>query len=176
ATSTMDIGCELVARLLNDNRTRFRALIETHSGDLLGSANFSAEDVKKIRRARAVGNGVAVFFNQVMGEIDDPNASDLIAERSQRLGAAHFQMKVWFQAENWLCVKNCLLETIMAALALKKKGPLFCWQHVMSMDTKKGRECWYKVIHFVIQNMKKGFLAEALSADTSSSNDSAASR
>ncbi|KAK6049551.1 hypothetical protein COOONC_12944 [Cooperia oncophora] len=64
ATSTMDIGCELVARLLNDNRTRFRELIESHSGEILGAANITAEDVRKIRRARAVGGGVVIFFNQ----------------------------------------------------------------------------------------------------------------
>ncbi|PIO67309.1 hypothetical protein TELCIR_10944 [Teladorsagia circumcincta] len=42
---------------------------------------------------------------------------------------------------------------------LVEKGSPFCWQCVASMDTKKGRECWYKVIHYVIHNMKKGFLA-----------------
>ncbi|KAK5972183.1 hypothetical protein GCK32_017163 [Trichostrongylus colubriformis] len=85
ASSTMDIGCELVARLLNDNRTRFRALIETHSGDVLGSANFTAEDVKKYRRARAVGAGVVTFFNQVISKVDSPDAADFIAIHSQRL-------------------------------------------------------------------------------------------
>ncbi|VDL71111.1 unnamed protein product [Nippostrongylus brasiliensis] len=243
----MDIGCELVARLLNDNRTRFRALIESHSGDVLGSANFSAEDVKKFRRARAVGHGVVVFFNQtwevfltirrrsswernftlnlfaikryekkmlslflsgntldipvnskipedlrtavkamsetntrelaedlavhhfavtrhleqigrVISELDKPNALDLITEHSLRLGASHFRMKVWFQAENWLCVKNCLLDTIMTALSLKRKSIPVCG-YQKAMDTKRGREIWYRVIQFVIQNMKKGFLA-----------------
>ncbi|WKY04283.1 hypothetical protein Q1695_005348 [Nippostrongylus brasiliensis] len=168
ASSNMDIGCELVARLLNDNRTRFRALIESHSGDVLGSANFSAEDVKKFRRARAVGHGVVVFFNQVISELDKPNALDLITEHSLRLGASHFRMKVWFQAENWLCVKNCLLDTIMTALSLKRKSIPVCG-YQKAMDTKRGREIWYRVIQFVIQNMKKGFLAEALSADSSSS-------
>ncbi|VDM66011.1 unnamed protein product [Strongylus vulgaris] len=65
ASSAADIGCELVARLLNDNRTRFRALIESHSGDVLGSANLAADDVKKFRRARSVAHGVVMFFNQV---------------------------------------------------------------------------------------------------------------
>ncbi|KAK6013860.1 hypothetical protein OSTOST_20799, partial [Ostertagia ostertagi] len=64
ACSTMDVGCELVARLLNDNRTRFRELIESHSGEILGASNITADDVKKIRRARAVGAGVVLFFNQ----------------------------------------------------------------------------------------------------------------
>ncbi|ETN80722.1 hypothetical protein NECAME_09004 [Necator americanus] len=121
ASSSVDVGCELVARLLNDNRTRFRALIESHSGDLLGSANFSAEDVKKFRRARSVAHGVVVFFNQVISKLDEPNSADLIAALSQRLGASHFKMKVWFQAENWLCVKNCLLDTIMSALQTKSE-------------------------------------------------------
>ncbi|EYC45052.1 hypothetical protein Y032_0441g1525 [Ancylostoma ceylanicum] len=171
ASSTMDIGCELVARLLNDNRTRFRALIESHSGDLLGSANFAAEDVKKFRRARSVAHGVVMFFNQVISELDEPNSADFIAVISQRLGASHFRMKVWFQAENWLCVKNCLLDTIMAALQVKKTTSFACGKTI-SMSDKKAREVWYKVIQFVIQNMKRGFLAEALSADNTSTSSS----
>ncbi|CAJ0602789.1 unnamed protein product [Cylicocyclus nassatus] len=167
ASTAVDIGCELVARLLNDNRTRFRALIESHSGDLLGSADFSAEDVKKYRRARIVANGVVMFFNQVISELDDPSSAEHIAHLSQKLGASHFRMKVWFQAENWLCVKKCLLDAIMSALT-EKKSNFFACGKTIAMSEKKARDVWYKVIQFVIQNMKKGFLAEALSVDSSS--------
>ncbi|VDP05958.1 unnamed protein product [Heligmosomoides polygyrus] len=121
ASSNIDVGCELVARLLNDSRTRFRALIESHSGDMLGSEIFTAESVKKIRRARSVGEGVVAFFSQIVSELDQPNALDLIKLQSQSLGASHFRMKVWFQAENWLCVKNCLLETIISGLSVKSE-------------------------------------------------------
>ncbi|KAE9413731.1 hypothetical protein Angca_001782, partial [Angiostrongylus cantonensis] len=161
ANNATDVGCELVAGLLNDNRTRFRALIESHSNDWLGSATFTAEDVKKFKRAHSVANGVVMFFNQVISKLDEEDAVERIALQSQRLGASHFRMKVWFQAENWLCVKNCLLDTIMAALMSKPKPFMVCGKSI-TMNQKKSREIWYKVIQFVIQNMKKGFLAVCL--------------
>ncbi|KAJ1363824.1 hypothetical protein KIN20_023769 [Parelaphostrongylus tenuis] len=64
ANSVADIGCEVVAGLLNDNRTRFRALIESHSNNWLGAATFTAEDVKKFQRAYTVAKGVSMFFNK----------------------------------------------------------------------------------------------------------------
>uniref|UniRef100_A0A1I7W801 GLOBIN domain-containing protein n=1 Tax=Heterorhabditis bacteriophora TaxID=37862 RepID=A0A1I7W801_HETBA len=166
ASSASDIGCELVARLLNDNRTRFRALIESHSGHLLGSSNFTADDVKKFKRARAVASGVVMFFNQVISKLDEPDAADKISLLSQSLGASHFRMKVWFQAENWLCVKNCLLDAIMTALRKNGGSSLLCGKRHMH-NIKRATDVWYKVIQFVIQNMKRGFLAEALTSDSS---------
>lgn len=58
---------------------------------------------------------------KIVSELDQPNALDLIKLQSQSLGASHFRMKVWFQAENWLCVKNCLLETIISGLSVKSE-------------------------------------------------------
>ncbi|VDM62955.1 unnamed protein product [Angiostrongylus costaricensis] len=92
-------------------------------------------------------------------KLDEEDAVELIALQSQHLGASHFRMKVWFQAENWLCVKNCLLDTIMTALMTK---PFTVCGKSITMSEKKSREIWYKVIQFVIQNMKKGFLAVSL--------------
>ncbi|KJH49488.1 hypothetical protein DICVIV_04367 [Dictyocaulus viviparus] len=124
ASNAVDIGCELVAALLNDNRTRFRAFIQSHTNDVLGTATFTAEDVRKYERALAVANGVVVFFNKLISKLDEPNCAELIALQSQHLGASHFRMKVWFQAENWLCVKNCLLSTIMKGLTQKSESQL----------------------------------------------------
>ncbi|PIO65190.1 hypothetical protein TELCIR_13154, partial [Teladorsagia circumcincta] len=39
----------------------------------------------------------------------EPDASEKIRQMSFDLGVLHYRMRVWFQAENWLCVKNSLL-------------------------------------------------------------------
>ncbi|CAD6194518.1 unnamed protein product [Caenorhabditis auriculariae] len=167
ASSQADIGCELVARLLNDNRTRFRALLECKSGNLLGSGNYTPEDVNKMARARSVASGVNTFFNKAISKLNDENYADEIQTLSLQLGAMHFRMKVWFQAENWLCVKNCLLESVVAALTKDPKASYaLCGasKRVLNVD-KSVTQAWFKFVQFIIQNMKKGFLAEALNAD-----------
>ncbi|EFO89531.1 hypothetical protein CRE_19598 [Caenorhabditis remanei] len=138
ASTQSDIGCELVARLLNDNRTRFRALLgtdypllllfqfftlsECKSGSFLGSGNYTTEDVNGMKRARSVADGVNCFFNKVISKLMDTNYVEEIQDLSLQLGAMHFRMKVWFQAENWLCVKNCLLDSVVSALLKDVKG------------------------------------------------------
>ncbi|CAI5448675.1 unnamed protein product [Caenorhabditis angaria] len=173
ASSQCDIGCELVARLLNDNRTRFRALLECKSGNFLGATTYTVEDVNEMKRARNVADGVNCFFNKVISKLMDDDYVDQIRELSLQLGAMHFRMKVWFQAENWLCVKNCLLDSVVTALLKdNKNGYVICGgvKRVQTVE-KSITTAWFKFVQFIIQNMKKGFLAEALNSDSNNRPD-----
>lgn len=168
ATTNSDIGSELVARLLNDNRTRFRALFEQKSGSYLGSGNYTPKEVMANRRAKAVADGVNNFFNTAVSKLKNDNFEDEIKTLSLQLGAMHFRMRVFFQAENWLCVKNCLLDSIIGALIEEaKESSNSCITMKRSCAIERSvSTTWFKFIQFVIQNMKKGFLAEALNADS----------
>ncbi|PIC33975.1 hypothetical protein B9Z55_013763 [Caenorhabditis nigoni] len=168
ASTQSDIGCELVARLLNDNRTRFRALLECKSGSFLGSGNYTTEDVNGMNRARSVADGVNCFFNKVISKLMDHNYIEEIQDLSLQLGAMHFRMKVWFQAENWLCVKNCLLDSVVSALLKDTKGTYLICGGIKKVQTveKHITHAWFKFVQFIIQNMKKGFLSEALNSDS----------
>uniref|UniRef100_A0A1I7V0D8 GLOBIN domain-containing protein n=1 Tax=Caenorhabditis tropicalis TaxID=1561998 RepID=A0A1I7V0D8_9PELO len=159
ASNQSDIGCELVARLLNDNRTRFRALLECKSGGYLGSGNYTTEDVNGMKRARSVADGVNCFFNKVISKLMDTNYIDEIQDLSLQLGAMHFRMKVWFQAENWLCVKNCLLDSVISALLKDTKGTYVICGGIKKVQTveKHTTHAWFKFVQFIIQNMKKDF-------------------
>ena len=37
-------------------------------------------------------------------------------------GQMHYRMKVWFQAENWLCVKHSVVDTVLMANSNLKRG------------------------------------------------------
>ena len=37
-------------------------------------------------------------------------------------GQMHYKMKVWFQAENWLCVKHSVVDTVLMANSNLKRG------------------------------------------------------
>ncbi|CAK5020151.1 unnamed protein product [Meloidogyne enterolobii] len=43
----------------------------------------------------------------------------------------HFRMKVWFQAENWICLENSVIETIIKVNNLEKEKTFFVWQKLM---------------------------------------------
>jgi len=45
-----------------------------------------------------------------------------LCEMCRANGQMHYRMKVWFQAENWLCVKHSVVETVLMANSNLKRG------------------------------------------------------
>lgn len=39
---------------------------------------------------------------------------DSLKEIARKNGAMHYRMKVYFQAENWLSVKRCVIDSVLA--------------------------------------------------------------
>ncbi|VDK57529.1 unnamed protein product [Cylicostephanus goldi] len=66
ALATIDVGAEVIIRLLNDKRSLFKSLLESHAGHINYCGNFTVEVVNRdLRRAREVGQGVVKFFTKV---------------------------------------------------------------------------------------------------------------
>lgn len=62
---TTDVGAELVIRLLNDKRSLFKSLLESHTGHI-DIERFTVEIVNRdLKRAKEVGQGVVRFFTKV---------------------------------------------------------------------------------------------------------------
>ncbi|VDL69494.1 unnamed protein product [Nippostrongylus brasiliensis] len=119
AVATVDVGAELIIRLLNDKRSLFKSLLESHTG-YITIEKFTVEIVnRELKRGREVGQGVVRFFTKALKCLDEPCASDNIRQMSFDLGVLHYRMRVWFQAENWLCVKNSLLAVILEINPIK---------------------------------------------------------
>ncbi|KAK6033386.1 hypothetical protein OSTOST_00386 [Ostertagia ostertagi] len=113
AIATTDVGAELVIRLLNDKRSLFKSLLESHTGHI-DVKKFTVDVVNRdLKRAKEVGQGVVRFFTKALECLAEPDASEKIRQMSFDLGVLHYRMRVWFQAENWLCVKNSLLAVIL---------------------------------------------------------------
>lgn len=65
AMETTDVGAELVIRLLNDKRSLFKSLLESHTGHI-DIERFTVEIVNRdLKRAKEVGQGVVRFFTKV---------------------------------------------------------------------------------------------------------------
>lgn len=45
-----------------------------------------------------------------------------LKEIARANGAMHYRIKVYFQAENWLCVKRCVIDSVLAANPKFVKG------------------------------------------------------
>ncbi|VDM79955.1 unnamed protein product [Strongylus vulgaris] len=122
AVATIDVGAEVIIRLLNDKRSLFKSLLESHAGHINYSGNFTVEVVNRdLRRAKEVGQGVVQFFTKALECLAQPDASEKIRQMSYDLGVLHYKMRVWFQAENWLCVKNSLLTVILEINPIKSE-------------------------------------------------------
>ncbi|KAK5980032.1 hypothetical protein GCK32_000133 [Trichostrongylus colubriformis] len=180
AIATTDVGAELVIRLLNDKRSLFKSLLESHTGHI-EVKRFTVDVVNRdLKRAKEVGQGVVRFFTKALACLDEPDASEKIRQMSFDLGVLHYRMRVWFQAENWLCVKNSLLAVILDINPFKANGLrlglhslCFGAADVTLLEPMAQRRTWTKVLQFVIRNMKRGFLAEALKTDRNSDAGSA---
>ncbi|VDP23477.1 unnamed protein product [Heligmosomoides polygyrus] len=121
AMETTDVGAELVIRLLNDKRSLFKSLLESHTGHI-DIERFTVEIVNRdLKRAKEVGQGVVRFFTKALDCLAEPDPSEKIRQMSFDLGVLHYRMRVWFQAENWLCVKNSLLAVILEINPIKGK-------------------------------------------------------
>uniref|UniRef100_A0A1I7XME6 GLOBIN domain-containing protein n=1 Tax=Heterorhabditis bacteriophora TaxID=37862 RepID=A0A1I7XME6_HETBA len=168
AITTTDVGAELIIRLLNDKRSLFKSLLESQTG-AMEVETFTVEIVNRdLKRAKQVGEGVVRFFQKAVDCIPLFNASNTIRKMSYDLGALHYKMRVWFQAENWLCVKNSLLEVILDLNPSKnthaRLGFISMCAGISDADLilpekASQRMAWTKVLQFVIRNMKRGFLA-----------------
>lgn len=64
---------------------------------------------------------------QLMEELEKPNYSEMtLMEMSKQLGALHYRLKVWFQAENWLCVKKSVVQAVLSTDKRYKGYTKFC--------------------------------------------------
>ncbi|RCN53680.1 hypothetical protein ANCCAN_00174 [Ancylostoma caninum] len=176
AIATIDVGAEVIIRLLNDKRSLFKSLLESHAGHIDHCEKFTVEVVNRdLKRAKEVGQGVVRFFTKALECLAEPDASEKIRQMSYDLGVLHYRMRVWFQAENWLCVKNSLLAVILEIDPIKVNGLRLGLHSLCSgkvdlslFEPMAQRRVWTKVLQFVIRNMKKGFLSEALRTDRNS--------
>lgn len=66
AIATIDVGAEVIIRLLNDKRSLFKSLLESHAGHIDHHEKFTVEVVNRdLKRAKEVGQGVVRFFTKV---------------------------------------------------------------------------------------------------------------
>ncbi|KAK6766183.1 hypothetical protein RB195_025842 [Necator americanus] len=114
AVATIDVGAEVIIRLLNDKRSLFKSLLESHAGHIDHCEKLTVEIVNRdLKRAK-----------EALECLAETDASDKIRQMSFDLGALHYRMRVWFQAENWLCVKNSLLAVILDINPIRGKRKL----------------------------------------------------
>uniref|UniRef100_A0A914GVR4 Uncharacterized protein n=1 Tax=Globodera rostochiensis TaxID=31243 RepID=A0A914GVR4_GLORO len=187
ALKEVDFGNEIVIRLLNDKRSLFKSLLARCAAQAHEIEVFDGQSLAQFcPRAVQVGDGVTRFFERVAIEFEQPtNCAELeqtLSEMCRANGQLHYRMKVWFQAENWLCVKHSVVDTVMMANSnLKRRGPRSAGdlssltprlkKHSLNGETfdRYGRhECievvWMKLMQAVITWMKQGFLEAALCA------------
>ncbi|KAL7074590.1 hypothetical protein ACQ4LE_005530 [Meloidogyne hapla] len=153
----VDIGNEIVIHLLNDKRSLFKNLLEQSSPYEKEIKNiYDKKSLSKYSpRSLEISNGVTKFFknlslllNQKGMEIEEKE--DKLVEICKNNGKMHYQMKVWFQAENWICLENSVIETIIKGNNLEKEN----------FESNQTIIVWSKLMQAIIGWMKQGF-AEA---------------
>nr|CAD2193245.1 unnamed protein product [Meloidogyne enterolobii] len=134
----VDIGNEVVISLLNDKRSLFKNLLEQNSPHEKGIKNILDKQslLKYSPRSIEIANGVTKFFKGLslllnQKEINIEELEDKLAQICRDNGKMHYQMKVWFQAENWICLENSVIETIIKVNNLEKEKTFFVWQKLM---------------------------------------------
>ncbi|KAI1725489.1 hypothetical protein DdX_02148 [Ditylenchus destructor] len=175
ALSQCDFGGEIVIRLLNDKRSLFKSLLARCTDEADNIEVFSVSSMRKTcPRAASVSNGVTLFFIRALAVLEngDNTTEDELCSMSRANGRMHYRMKVWFQAENFLCVKRSIVDTILMANAKNRRvrHSAGCARiRSYSADTRHRRErhnieaTWMKLMGCVISWMKQGFLEAALS-------------
>ncbi|KAL3076335.1 hypothetical protein niasHS_013606 [Heterodera schachtii] len=187
ALREVDFGNEIVIRLLNDKRSLFKSLLARCAAQAHEIEVFDVQSLAQFcPRAVQVGDGVTRFFEKVsiaFGQCTNyAELEQTLFEMCQANGQMHYRMKVWFQAENWLCVKHSVVDTILMANSnLKRRGPRSAGDlslmtprlkkhsfHNETFDRYDRRECiemvWMKLMQAVITWMKQGFLEAAMCA------------
>ncbi|KAL3095205.1 hypothetical protein niasHT_020356 [Heterodera trifolii] len=164
ALKELDFGNEIVVRLLNDKRSLFKSLLARCAKQAHDIEVFDPKSLARFcPRAVRVGDGVTRFFENLAIELEKGHAiADLeqkVAELCRANGQLHYRMKVWFQAENWLCVKRSVVDTVIVAHT--KQFDTFCGGVKRSMHSVE--LVWMKFMQAVIMWMKQGFLEAALS-------------
>lgn len=176
AVTRSDIGADLVARLLNDNRSLFKSLLATRNEKeaQCDEKCFTTEIIRngQHRRACAVADGVNKFFSDLMEELEKTVYCEAkLMKMSKDLGARHYRMKVWFQAENWLCVKKSIVQAVLSTDKRYQDGVITepnCsllgspFRSKALKNLQEEERIWFKLVQYVIRNMKQGFLEEAM--------------
>ncbi|KAL3123267.1 hypothetical protein niasHT_006810 [Heterodera trifolii] len=169
------------------NRSLFKSLLARCAAQAHEIEVFDVQSLAQFcPRAVQVGDGVTRFFERVsiaFGQCTNyAELEQTLFEMCQANGQMHYRMKVWFQAENWLCVKHSVVDTILMANSnLKRRGPRSAGDlslmtprlkkhsfHSETFDRYDRRECievvWMKLMQAVITWMKQGFLEAAMCA------------
>ncbi|KAH7732157.1 Protein GLB-2 [Aphelenchoides avenae] len=182
--ASCDFGSEVVIRLLNDKRSLFKSLLERCTDE---AHNIEVFDVTKLRknapRASMVADGVTRFFAKLVKMMERPDATEeKFCEMCRANGVLHYRMKVWFQAENWLCVKRSVIETIIMTnhkpdtprrtlsaanfrLGYQRGLRSRSMEQLSDADRQSIEATWTKLVQLVIHNMKQGFLEAAMSSN-----------
>uniref|UniRef100_A0A914NIH0 Globin n=1 Tax=Meloidogyne incognita TaxID=6306 RepID=A0A914NIH0_MELIC len=106
----------------------FKNLLEQNSPHEKGIKNILDKQslLKYSPRSIEIANGVTKFFKGLslllnQKEINIEELEDKLAQICRDNGKMHYQMKVWFQAENWICLENSVIETIIKHFLFGKK-------------------------------------------------------
>nr|CAD2174700.1 unnamed protein product [Meloidogyne enterolobii] len=191
ALQTVDFGNEIVIRLLNDKRSLYKSLLARCAPQAHEIEVFDVQSLARFcPRAVQVGNGVTRFFERIVIALEDEyqniiELEEKLAEMCRANGQMHYRMKVWFQAENWLCVKHSVVDTVLMANSNLKRGKqIFArsagdlygltkqknWLNcVETLEHCKNEKhsigvVWMKLMQAVIAWMKQGFLEAAMSS------------
>uniref|UniRef100_A0A9J2Q943 Uncharacterized protein n=1 Tax=Ascaris lumbricoides TaxID=6252 RepID=A0A9J2Q943_ASCLU len=185
-----DIGAELITRLMNDNESQLRFLLRTRSEPECPFAEPPMEcKPQNLRlqcpRAAKLADLMTKFFNEIIEEIGRPGFSEeRISDKCWQLGATHYHKEVWFQEENWMHFHKAFVEAVMFSdkhyqgvicyfsgysscddfFEFKKKHNFTLHRdaHHCIKRIKYEEILWFKLIHFIVRNMKQGFLEEAI--------------
>nr|CAD2205634.1 unnamed protein product [Meloidogyne enterolobii] len=191
ALQTVDFGNEIVIRLLNDKRSLYKSLLARCAPQAHEIEVFDVQSLARFcPRAVQVGNGVTRFFERIVIALEDEyqniiELEEKLAEMCRANGQMHYRMKVWFQAENWLCVKHSVVDTVLMANSNLKRGKqifarsagdlygltkqknwLNCVETLEHCRNEKHSigVVWMKLMQAVIAWMKQGFLEAAMSS------------
>uniref|UniRef100_A0A914IEF3 Uncharacterized protein n=1 Tax=Globodera rostochiensis TaxID=31243 RepID=A0A914IEF3_GLORO len=164
ALKELDFGNEIVVRLLNDKRSLFKSLLARCAKQAYDIEVFDPKSLARFcPRAVRVGDGVTRFFENFaivlekgLGVVE---LEHKLAELCRANGQLHYRMKVWFQAENWLCVKRSVVDTVIEAHS--KQYDTFCAGGA-ARNVRTVELVWMKLMQAVIMWMKQGFLEAAL--------------
>lgn len=149
-----DIGLRIVVSILI-KRPRFSTYFGIQSG-------MAPEELRAAPAIISHGLRMTAFLENVICAVNilDEN---YIRQLIQRIGMAHFHKGVNFNADNWLLFKRVLLEELCRH---DENMP-----RTREQKRKELEDAWGKLLRFVISEMKRGFLEEALKTGESDSSN-----
>lgn len=147
-----DIGPRVVVSILT-KRPHFTSFFDLHPG--------TPAELMEAPSVRSHGLRMTAFLDEIirsLGAVDE----QIIGQMIHGVGMIHFHKGVNFNAENWLLFKTVLLEELCRSSGRTPRPQL---RH----KAQEMEAAWNKLLRFVISEMKRGFLGEALKRGESES-------